>query len=232
MPIPLDSPPGRVPRPAERGRVVHLITEAWAFAATHQSSIQTAIREHLALSASALGVAAALCLPLGVLASRHAWGRTAIAAVNAVRVIPSLAILALVLPWLGLGFTSALVALVVLACPPVLVNTDVAFRGVDASAVEAARAMGMTSTQVLWRVETPLALSVVLTGLRVAAVEVVASATLATLIGAGGLGDIIVGGLELNEPAELLVGSLAAAALALAAAAAFAGGERLAAARR
>ncbi|HEY5093560.1 MAG TPA: ABC transporter permease [Candidatus Eremiobacteraceae bacterium] len=211
---------------------MHLIAQAWAFAVTHQGSIQTAIREHLALSATALGAAAAVCLPLGVLASRHAWGRAAIAAVNAVRVIPSLAILALVLPWLGLGFASALVALVVLACPPVLVNTDVAYRSVDASAVEAARAMGMTRAQVLWRVETPLALPVVLTGLRVAAVEVVASATLATLIGAGGLGDIIVAGLELNEPAELLVGSLAAAALALAAAAAFAGGERLAAARR
>jgi osmoprotectant transport system permease protein len=171
-------------------------------------------------------------LPLGVLASRHAWGRAAIATVNGIRVIPSLAILALVLPWLGLGFASALVALVVLACPPVLVNTDVAFRGVDASAVEAARAMGMTSGQVLWRVETPLALPIVLSGLRVAAVEVIASATLATLIGAGGLGDIIVAGLELNEPAELLVGSLAAALLALVAAAAFAGCERLAAARR
>jgi osmoprotectant transport system permease protein len=211
---------------------VHLIAQAWAFALTHQGPIGAALREHLALSASALGTAAAVCLPLGLMASRHAWGRAAIAAVNGVRVIPSLAILALVLPWLGLGFTSALVALVVLACPPVLVNTDVAYRGVDASAVEAARAMGMTSAQVLWRVETPLALPVVLTGLRVAAVEVVASATLATLIGAGGLGDIIVAGLELNEPAELLVGSLAAAALALVAAAAFAGCERLAAARR
>jgi osmoprotectant transport system permease protein len=211
---------------------VHLIAQAWAYALSHQSSIESAVRAHVALSASALGVAAALCLPLGILASRHAWGRAAIAAVNGIRVIPSLAILAIVLPWLGLGFASALVALVVLACPPVLVNTDVAFRGVDASAVEAARAMGMTSGQVLWRVETPLALPVVLSGLRVAAVEVVASATLATLIGAGGLGDIIVGGLELNEPAELLVGSLAAAALALIAAAAFAGCERLAAARR
>jgi osmoprotectant transport system permease protein len=211
---------------------VHLIAQAWAFALTHQSSIESAIREHLALSASALGAAAAVCLPLGVLASRHAWGRAAIAAVNGIRVIPSLAILALVLPWLGLGFASALVALVVLACPPVLVNTDVAYRGVDASAVESARAMGMTSAQVLWRVETPLALPVVFSGLRVAAVEVVASATLATLIGAGGLGDIIVAGLELNEPAELLVGSLAAAALALIAAAAFSGCERLAAARR
>ena len=157
---------------------MHLIAQAWAFALTHQSSIESAIREHLALSASALGAAAAVCLPLGVLASRHAWGRAAIAAVNGIRVIPSLAILALVLPWLGLGFASALVALVVLACPPVLVNTDVAYRGVDASAVESARAMGMTSAQVLWRVETPLALPVVFSGLRVAAVEVVASATL------------------------------------------------------
>jgi osmoprotectant transport system permease protein len=211
---------------------VHLIAQTWAFALSHQSSIESAVRAHVALSASALGLAALLCLPLGVLASRHAWGRAAIAAVNGIRVIPSLAILALVLPWLGLGFASALVALVVLACPPVLVNTDVAFRGVDVNALEAARAMGMTPGQVLWRVETPLALPVVLSGLRVAAVEVVASATLATLIGAGGLGDIIVGGLELNEPAELLVGSLAAAALALVAAAAFAGCERLAAARR
>lgn len=211
---------------------MHLIAQTWAFALSHQSSIESAVRAHVALSASALGLAALLCLPLGVLASRHAWGRAAIAAVNGIRVIPSLAILALVLPWLGLGFASALVALVVLACPPVLVNTDVAFRGVDVNALEAARAMGMTPGQVLWRVETPLALPVVLSGLRVAAVEVVASATLATLIGAGGLGDIIVGGLELNEPAELLVGSLAAAALALVAAAAFAGCERLAAARR
>jgi osmoprotectant transport system permease protein len=211
---------------------VHLIAQAWAFALSHQGSIESAVRAHVALSASALGVAALLCLPLGVLASRHSWGRAAIAAVNGIRVIPSLAILALVLPWLGLGFASALVALVVLACPPVLVNTDVAFRGVDASALESARAMGMTSGQVLWRVETPLALPVVLSGLRVAAVEVVASATLATLIGAGGLGDIIVAGLELNEPAELLVGSVAAALLALVAAAAFAGCERVAAARR
>jgi osmoprotectant transport system permease protein len=210
---------------------VQLIAQVWAFALAHQSSIESAVREHLALSASALG-AAAVCLPLGLLAPRHPWGRAAIVAVNGVRVIPSLAVLALVLPWLGLGFWSALVALVVLACPPVLVNTDVAYRGVDASAVESARAMGMTAAQVLWRVETPLALPVVLAGLRVAAVEVVASATLATLIGAGGLGDLIVGGLELNEPAELLVGSLAAAALALAAAAAFSGFERLAAARR
>ncbi|HKW44840.1 MAG TPA: ABC transporter permease [Candidatus Eremiobacteraceae bacterium] len=211
---------------------MHAFAQTWAFALTHQGSIESAIREHLALSASALGSAAVVCLPLGVLASRYGWGRAVIAAVNGVRVIPSLAILALVLPWLGLGFASALVALVVLACPPVLVNTDVAFRGVDAGAVESARAMGMTSSQVLWRVQTPLALPVVLAGLRVAAVEVVASATLATLIGAGGLGDLIVAGLELNEPAELLVGSLSAAALALAAAAAFSLWERLAAARR
>ncbi|HKW45104.1 MAG TPA: hypothetical protein VJN22_05550, partial [Candidatus Eremiobacteraceae bacterium] len=89
---------------------MHAFAQAWAFALTHQGSIESAIREHLALSASALGAAAVLCLPLGVLASRHGWGRAVIAAVNGVRVIPSLAILALVLPWLGLGFASALVA--------------------------------------------------------------------------------------------------------------------------
>ena len=194
--------------------------------------VEAAVGQHVMLSGAALGTAAALCLPLGILASRRSWGRTAIATVNALRVIPSLAVLAFVLPWLGLGFASALVALVVLALPPVLVNTDVAYRGVDANVVDAARAMGLTPAQVLWRVETPLALPVVLAGLRVAAVEVVASATLATLIGAGGLGDLIETGLQLNEPGELLVGSIAAAVLALTAAAVFGGCERLAAAGR
>ncbi len=210
---------------------MHLVNQAWDFYIAHRPEIAVAVRQHVALSAAAIAAAAAICLPLGIVASRVRWGRTVVAGVNAVRVIPSLALLAFVLPWLGLGFASALIALIVLACPPILVNTDIAYRGVDPYAIDAARAMGMSDAQVLWRVQTPLALPVVFTGLRLAAIEVVASATLATLIGAGGLGDIIMAGLELEEPGELLVGSLLAAALAVAAAAAFSAGERLAAAR-
>jgi osmoprotectant transport system permease protein len=210
---------------------VHLIAQSLDFALSHRTEIAVALRQHVALSAAAIAAASALCLPLGIAASRKPWGRAVITGVNAVRVIPSLALLAFVLPWLGLGFASALTALIVLACPPILVNTDVAYRGVDPYAIEAARAMGMSDAQILWRVQTPLALPVVFTGLRLASIEVVASATLATLIGAGGLGDIIMAGLELEQPAELLVGALLAALLAVAAAAAFSAGERLAVAR-
>ena len=210
---------------------MHLIDQALNFALAHRPEIYIALRRHIELSAAAIAAAAALCLPLGVVASRTPWGRMLVTGVNAVRVIPSLALLAFVLPWLGLGFASALVALVVLACPPILVNTDLAYRGVDEYAVDSARAMGMSDAQILWRVKTPLALPVVFSGLRLASIEVVASATLATLIGAGGLGDLIMAGLELEQPGELLVGSLLAAALAVLAAAAFSSGERLAAAR-
>src|SRR5690606_6422141 len=95
--------------------------------------------------------------------------------VSALRVLPSLAILVLMLPYLGLGFTPALVALTILACPPILINTYTGYRDVDPAVVEAAYGMGMTTGQVLWWIESPLALPVVVAGLRTAAVEVVAS---------------------------------------------------------
>lgn len=132
------------------------------------------------------------------------------------RVIPSIAILTLALPLLGLGFKPALLALVVLALPPILINTDVGLRAVPAAMLEAARGTGMTRRQVGLHVRWPLALPVVAIGVRTAAVEVIASATLATFIGGGGLGDEIVAGFAGGDFAELLQGALAVAALALA----------------
>lgn len=146
---------------------------------------------------------------------------------SALRVIPSLAILFLAVPYLGLGFLPALAALAVLACPPILINTEAAFRGVDPAVVEAARGMGMDARQVLWRVEVPLAAPVLVAGVRTAAVEVFASATLAAFIGGGGLGDFIYRGFALFEPPVMLVGAISVALLTLGVEGLLAGVQRL-----
>jgi osmoprotectant transport system permease protein len=135
--------------------------------------------------------------------------------VNGLRVIPSLAILFLAIPYFGLSFTSAAIALTILALPPILLNTDAGFRTVDPAIKESAFGMGMTSRQVLWRVEAPLALPVIVAGVRTAATEVIASATLAAFIGSGGLGLYVVRGFALFDMAILLVGAVPVAGLAL-----------------
>lgn len=171
---------------------------------------------HVALAASALALAVAIGIPLaGIGADRAPLRGLLLGLAGGFRVIPSLAILTLALPLLGLGFKPALLALVVLALPPILVSTDVALRGVPAATLEAARGTGMTARQVGMRVRWPLAAPVVAVGVRTAAVEVIASATLASFIGGGGLGDYIVDGLATNDVRELLLGAVSVAVLAL-----------------
>ena|SRR5579864_1219191 len=199
--------------------VEHLL----AYVLAHRDEISVAVQTHAALSGAALGAGAVIGLPLGIWSSRRLAGPAVVAAVSAARVIPSLALLTLMLPVLGLGFLPALVALTLLACPPILINAYVGYRDVDAAAKEAAAGMGMSPSQVLWRVETPLAAPVVIAGIRTAAVEVIASATLATFIGGGGLGDLINNGLQLNDAAMLETGAACVALMALAAEAALAG---------
>jgi osmoprotectant transport system permease protein len=171
---------------------------------------------HAGLAGSALLLAVVLGLPLAGLAADRALPRTLLLGLaGGFRVVPSLAILTLALPLLGLGFRPALLALVVLALPPILVNTDVGLRGVSPATLEAARGTGMTERQIGVRVRWPLALPVVAVGVRTAAVEVIASATLAAFIGGGGLGDYIVGGLQTGNLPELILGAVSVAALAL-----------------
>jgi osmoprotectant transport system permease protein len=171
---------------------------------------------HVALAASALVVALAIGIPLaGFTADRSLPRGLLLALAGGLRVVPSLAILTLALPLLGLGFRPALLALVVLALPPILVNTDVGLRSVPRSTLEAARGTGMTERQIGTRVRWPLALPVVAVGVRTATVEVIASATLAAFIGGGGLGDYIVGGLQTSDAGELLLGAVSVAVLAL-----------------
>ncbi len=183
---------------------------------------------HVRLSLYALSIAMAVFIPLGILASRsRKMGPPLVALVGAARVVPSLALLFLMLPALGTGFRPALVALTILAGPPLIVNTDAAMRNVNSFVLESARGLGMNRLQVFTRVHFPLSLPVIVTGIRSATIDVVASATLAAFIGAGGLGTYILSGLTLGDTRLLLVGAIPVIVLALTAEAILTGVERL-----
>lgn len=208
--------------------MIDLLADTYAYWLANQGRFWAELGRHLSLSAAALAISVLLCVPLGVWAARRAAvAQPLINAVGALRIIPSLAILFLALPYLGTGFRPALVALTLLALPPVLVNTYAGVRGVDRAALEAARGMGMSPVQVLWRVELPLALPALVAGVRTAAVEVIASATLAAFIGGGGLGIFITRGFALFRPDIMLLGALPVALLALAAEGVLGGAQRL-----
>ena len=193
-----------------------LITETWNYFLQDQERFLRLLGQHLVLSLAALAIAVAICLPLGiVIAHRGRIAQPVITFFNSLRVLPSLVILFLALPYLGLGFWPSLVALTVLACPPVLVNPFAGLRSVDAATREAALGIGMSPWQALLRVELPLAYPVIMTGVRIAAVEVIASATLAAFIAGGGLGEYITRGFALNDTKIMLVGAIAVALLAL-----------------
>jgi osmoprotectant transport system permease protein len=181
--------------------------DAFRFIGDNGSLILTKVGEQLGLSASAIGVSLALALPLGVwLGHLHRGSFLTINVSNVGRALPSLAVVALGLTFLPIGFWDVLVALVVLALPPMLTNAYVAVDEVDADVVEAARAMGMAWWQVLLRVELPLALPLIFAGIRTAAVYVVSTATLAGIAGGGGLGDIL-----FNQASYRLAGVIGAA---------------------
>jgi osmoprotectant transport system permease protein len=190
------------------------------------------VAQHLVLALSALVLALSAGLPLGILAAESAALRSAVLALAGIgRTLPSLAVLMLLLPWLGVGATPAIVALALLAIPPIVISVDLAIRGVPVAALDAAAGMGMTRLQRFARVVVPFALPVSFTGLRTATTETIASATLATFIGAGGLGDEIVRGLQTDDPALLFTAAAVVAALALGADVALGFAGRLVAAR-
>jgi osmoprotectant transport system permease protein len=196
--------------------MLNLLGDTYAYYLANQTRFWVELSRHLTLSASALAISLIICFPLGIWASRHtSIAQHVINAVGAMRLIPSLAILFLALPYLGTGFVPALVALTVLALPPVLINVYAGLLGVDRSVIEAARAMGMTNMQRLILVDLPLAMPVMIAGVRAAAVEVISSATLAAFIGAGGLGIFVTRGFALFEPRIMLLGAIPVAALAL-----------------
>jgi osmoprotectant transport system permease protein len=193
-----------------------LLAQTWEYAATNAGRVQQAVLVHLGLSLGALAIAVLIFIPLGVLVSTGGRSTAAIVgAVAAVRVVPSLAVILLLLPVFGLGWKPALFALTLLAGPPLVINTDAGLRGVDPATLEAATGLGLTDRQRFWRVKAPLAMPAIVAGIRSAAVEVVGSATLAAFVGAGGLGTFITSGITLMDERMLLTGAIAVIAIAL-----------------
>ncbi|MCW2951715.1 MAG: binding-protein-dependent transport system inner rane component [Conexibacter sp.] len=149
--------------------------------------------KHLELTGAAVGIALLIALPIGIwLGHLHRGSFVAISISNVGRALPTLALISFGVAILGIGFLNSMIALVILAVPPVLTNAYVAVEGVDRDAVEAAEGMGMTPLEVLLRVELPLALPLIFAGIRIAVVFVIATATIASVAGGTGLGDIIV----------------------------------------
>ncbi|WP_434582092.1 ABC transporter permease [Carbonactinospora thermoautotrophica] len=180
---------------------------------TGPEGIPARLAEHLWYSVVALAVAAAVALPAG-LAIGHT-GRGAFLVVNsanAARALPTLGLLVLVVTLVGLGLVPVLVPLIALAIPPILVNTYEGIRQVDADLRDAAEGMGMTGREVLLKVEAPVALPLILLGLRTAAIQIVATATIAAYVGLGGLGRFIFDGLARRDY-ETVVGGAALVAL-------------------
>ena len=172
---------------------LHTFVEAVRFIGDNPHLLLTKAFELLELAAAALGVALAIALPVGVvLGHLHRGSAVAEGASIVGRALPSLVLIAAFLTILGIGFVNNMVALAVLASGPILTNSFDGIDRVDPDAVDAARGMGMTGSQILWDVELPLALPQLFAGIRVAAVTVVATAPIAAIAGGGGLGDIIV----------------------------------------
>ena len=166
------------------------------------------------------GVTIALAIVIGVvlaaLVSRNAL--LAFLAVNLsglMRAIPIIAVLIAFVPIFGIGFTPTVIALVVLGIPPILLNTYTGIRGVDPAMIEAAKGMGMTTWQIATRIQAPIVTPLIAAGIRTSAVQIIATATLAAFIGAGGFGDYIVDGINVFNYTELIVGAISVAILAM-----------------
>jgi osmoprotectant transport system permease protein len=196
----------------------HLLEKIIAYFQTRSDVYAEAFAKHIAISAICVGIACAVGIPLGIACARNRRVRVFVTGVfSTLRIIPSLAVLFICMPIFGIGLTPALVALSFLAIPPVLINTTQAFAAIPKPVIETAEAMGMTDGMVLARVKFPLAAPLILAGVKTATVEVIASATLAAYIGAGGLGNLIFTGLGLLRPDLLIIGGATVAALSIAA---------------
>jgi osmoprotectant transport system permease protein len=172
--------------------------------------------EHLGMSGASVAVAAVLALPVGIWLGHTGRGGTlAVNVSNIGRAVPSFAILVLATQVVGIGWKPAFAALVALGVPPMVTNAYVGMREVDADVRESARGMGMTGSQSLWRVELPLALPLVMAGLRTAAVQVVATAALAAFVAWGGLGRFIVDGLYQRDFVQVFSGAVLVAVLSI-----------------
>ncbi|MDQ1407642.1 MAG: osmoprotectant transport system permease protein [Acidobacteriaceae bacterium] len=191
----------------------------WNFMVTHRSEIWSATLDHVALVLIAMSIAIVIAVPLGMfIVQRPALRTFSLGLASVFQTIPSLALFGFLIPIPfigGIGPRTAIVALVLYALLPILRNTYVGLSGIDPAVLEAAEAMGMTDTQILTRVRLPLALGIILAGIRTATVITIGVATIAAAIGAGGLGTFIFRGVAMVSDAVILAGAIPAALLAI-----------------
>jgi osmoprotectant transport system permease protein len=189
------------------------------FLLNHKREVATLTTEHFWMVGISVLLAVAIGVPLGILLTRRpAWKALVIGGSNAIQTIPSLALFGLLLPlpWLGVRAERlAVTALTLYALLPIIRNTYTGISGIDAPVREAATGMGLTSRQILWHVELPLASPVILSGIRVATVITIGVATIAAAIGAGGLGELIFRGVAMVDNGVILAGAIPAALMAL-----------------
>ncbi len=192
---------------------------AWSFFLDHRAEILDTTLDHLILVLIAMFFAIAIGVPLGMfIVHRPALRTLALGVASILQTIPSLALFGFLIPIPfigGIGRRTAIVALILYALLPILRNTYVGLTGIDPAVLEAAEAMGMTNAQILWRVRFPLALAVILAGIRTATVITIGVATIAAAIGAGGLGIFIFRGVAMVSDAVILAGAIPAALLAI-----------------
>lgn len=207
---------------------MHLITNVYDFIAENPDRFFDLVFAHMRLSFTSLAIAALIYLPLGTLfAYIPKFGGQLVGLFSSVRVIPSLALVFLFYPFLGFGNLPATVALIVLAAPALVTNTYTGLKDVEPSIMEAAAGVGMNPAQRFMRIQAPLALPVIVAGLKLAAVELLASATLASFVGAKSLGQYILTGISLLDTTYLLVGGIPIVLLVLFTDVVFTGAERL-----
>jgi osmoprotectant transport system permease protein len=183
----------------------------------NRAFLEDRLWQHIKISLVSFGLAALIGLPVGALLGKADWRlRTpVIVFANLGQALPSVALLAFAFTYVGLGFKPTVIALVAYALLPIIRNTSVGINGVEPSVTEAAKGMGLTRLQTLWRVEIPLAMPAIFAGLRTALVLVIGTATLANFIGGGGLGDVISAGIGAGRERIVLTGAGMVAALAL-----------------
>ncbi len=200
-------------------------TFTWLMDASEWSgagSIPQRLLEHLVVTVIVVGIAAAIAIPLGVLIGHYRVGGDLVAAiVGAGRAIPTLGLLTLLGIWIGIGATAPMIALVVLAAPPLLAGAYAGVSSVEATTIKAARAIGMSEWQIIRSVELPLSAPLIVGGLRSAVVQVIATATLAAYTADTGLGRYIFSGLKTRDYGEMIGGAALVIALALLIEAAF-----------
>lgn len=191
--------------------------------------IDVRLTQHVLISLAVILVAAAIAVPLGYLVGHTGRGRTlAVAVSGGIRALPTLGLLIIVALGVGIGLTAPFVALVILAIPSILAGAYAGFEAIERRTIDAARAVGMTEWQIVGRVEIPLGLPLLIGGLRLAALQVIATATLADYVGGGGLGLFLFRGLKTNDYPQMLAGSIVVILLALVSEVAFSVIQRLA----